>query len=178
VHIIIGFLTALAGLVWALNSLQRSGIDLGWLNPVSWNRRRKWHNKFSQVPLYNLKNSMEVAAVIILGILKQEGEITREQKRYALDVFKNTFSLSDDESVALYGGSTFLLKDVHTDIDELIPNIIEPCQDDFQPSQIESLLVLAKEASELEGPATEAQKRTITAITDKFNGSQPKVNWK
>ena len=36
-HIIIGFLTALATLLYALDRL---GVDLGWFNPWAWKRRR------------------------------------------------------------------------------------------------------------------------------------------
>jgi hypothetical protein len=73
--------------LWALNSLQRSGLDIGWLNPFAWNHRRKWRQKYQQVPLYNLKNTMEAAAVIVIGVLKQQGELTSEQRQFAISAF-------------------------------------------------------------------------------------------
>lgn len=40
-HIIIGVITAIAGLLWALNRLNESGFNLNSLNPFLWARRRK-----------------------------------------------------------------------------------------------------------------------------------------
>lgn len=41
-HILIGLITAIAGLVWALHSLQNAGVNLNGFNPFYWMRRRKW----------------------------------------------------------------------------------------------------------------------------------------
>ena len=40
-HILIGLITAIAGLFWALNSLQRSEFNFGLSNPFLWSRRKK-----------------------------------------------------------------------------------------------------------------------------------------
>ena len=37
---LIGFITALAGLIWALHSLQNAGVNLNAFNPFYWARRR------------------------------------------------------------------------------------------------------------------------------------------
>jgi len=44
VHIIIGVITAIATLVFALNRLQDSGVNLNSFNPFFWARRRAWAN--------------------------------------------------------------------------------------------------------------------------------------
>lgn len=51
-HIIIGFITAFAGLVWALNSLQNAGFDLNSLNPFALMRRRRWAKKLGTKPMH------------------------------------------------------------------------------------------------------------------------------
>lgn len=53
-HIVIGVISALAGLCWALIALQRSGLDLNELNPFLWARRRKWRMLYGTRPIFNL----------------------------------------------------------------------------------------------------------------------------
>ena len=168
-HILIGLITAIGGLLWALNSLQRGGLDLGWLNPFAWAHRRKWRQKYQQVPLYNLHNSMEAAAVLIVGTLHQEGDLSREQKRFAIDTFKDTFSMSDDDATQLFGSCTFLLKQVHNNVHEHVENILANVKAEFTEDQINSLLLLIQQAAEVDGPMTATQALTLQKVKDVFN---------
>ena len=79
-HVVIGVLTALAGLIWAIVALQKAGVSISAFNPFLWHRRMNWKNNISEKPLYTLSDPMEVAAVLILGVAKCEGEISAEQK--------------------------------------------------------------------------------------------------
>lgn len=45
-HILIAFLTTVAGLIWALYRLQNSGVNLNAFNPFYWMHRRKWQKKY------------------------------------------------------------------------------------------------------------------------------------
>ena len=44
-HIVLGVLSAVAGLIWAIVALQRSGFDPASLNPFLWYRRSQWRKK-------------------------------------------------------------------------------------------------------------------------------------
>ena len=55
VHIVIGVLSAVAGLIWAMVALQRSGLDLNALNPFLWHRRSQWKKKYGENP-YSMQN--------------------------------------------------------------------------------------------------------------------------
>ena len=57
-HIIIGLITAIAGFIWALHSLQNAGFDLNALNPFTWARRRKWEMQLGTKPMHALTDSI------------------------------------------------------------------------------------------------------------------------
>src|SRR5262245_34813909 len=97
-HIVIAAITAVAGLVWALNSLQRSGFDLSSLNPFLAYRRWQWRRTYGGRAIYRLDRPMDVAAVLLLGVAKADGDITSDQKRELLAMFQAEFGISRDEA--------------------------------------------------------------------------------
>ncbi|MFO1351959.1 MAG: hypothetical protein U1F68_15300 [Gammaproteobacteria bacterium] len=51
-HIVIGFIVALSGLIFALARLQSVGFDLHSLNPFLAYKRYQWKKKYSTKPLF------------------------------------------------------------------------------------------------------------------------------
>src|SRR5918999_4509931 len=97
-HVIIAVITALAGLLWAMNALQRSGFQLSSLNPfLAW-RRWQWRKTYGGRPIYKLDRPMDVAAVLLLGVAKADGEITSDQKREPLAPYQGEVSISRDQA--------------------------------------------------------------------------------
>lgn len=166
-HIVIGVITALAGLCWALYSLQRSGLDLNEFNPFLWARRRKWRKLYGTKPIFNLAKPVEVAAVLIVGLLKEEGDISREQKSEVLRIFEQEFHLDSEKAVEMYKGSLFLLKD-EMNIEQSIQGIIAPAKANFTPEQTESLIELLKRVAAIEGSASVTQTRVIETVENEF----------
>lgn len=162
-HIIIGLLTAVAGLIWALNSLQRSGLDLNSFNPFTWARRRQWAKLYGTKPLYNLENSMEVAAVLVVAVLKQEGEITREQKLKVLEMFQSEFKLSESKAMELFVASGFLIKD-ELELSQSVQKIIAPRKGSFSTGQVNSLLFMLNSVARIEGEPTKSQLEIIKRV--------------
>ena len=86
-YIIIGFLTTIAGLIWALHALQNAGFDLNSLNPFYYARRRKWQNTYGARPILNLaqqipnivkrskENVNEEQYVSILSLMNKAGNL-------------------------------------------------------------------------------------------------------
>lgn len=173
-HIVIGVITALASLCWALYALQRSGLDLNELNPFLWARRRKWRMLYGAKPVFGLTKPVEVAAVLIVGILKEEGEISREQKSEVLRIFEQTFHLDAGKAVDLYKSSLFLLKD-EMNIEQIVKGIIAPVKSGFAPEQAESLLELLNRVAVIEGPVTPSQMRIIEIVADEFGRESVKA---
>lgn len=161
--IVIAFLTALGGLVWALYRLQNSGLDLNAFNPFYWLHRRRWQQKLGTKPLHRLDNSMEVAALLLVAIAKAEGDLTREQKRHILALFQSEFKLTESDAQDLYVASCHLLKDAGDMVHE-VPHILAPSIASFTTAQKASLLQLSNAIASGEGPATDAQIALCNAI--------------
>ena len=84
---LIAAITAIAGLLWALNALQRSGFHFSSLNPFLAYRRWQWSRTYGGRPIYKLERPIDVAAVLLLGVAKADGAITSDQKRELLAMF-------------------------------------------------------------------------------------------
>lgn len=85
-HIIIATISAIAGLLWALNHLQNSGVALNSFNPFLWARRRKWAKQLGAKPMYGLTDSMEAAALLVVAVAKEHGDITRDTKSESFQI--------------------------------------------------------------------------------------------
>lgn len=170
-HIIIGLLTAIAGLIWALHSLQNSGVDLNSFNPFTWARRRRWQKTYGLKPLYNLRDSMDVAAVVVVGLLKQEGEISKEQKAFVLQLFQDEFRLDASKAAELFVSSTYLIKD-ELDFASCINKIFESTKQYFTAPQAESLMLMMEKTARLEGEATKNQMSIMQQVGRELNQLQ------
>ncbi|MCL2590745.1 MAG: hypothetical protein FWD67_07675 [Betaproteobacteria bacterium] len=165
-HIVIGFLTAVAGVVWAFVALQRAGFKIDSLNPFAWYRRSQWNKQNTTPPLYKLSNPIDVAAVLLLGVIKCEGEISAEQKKAILQIFEKTFHLSAADASDLLLASAHLIRNV-VYIGDQLPKILGPSKESFTPPLVGSLLQLMRHVSTIEGPANAEQEKLIDA-TEKF----------
>ncbi|HEM8878560.1 phenylacetic acid degradation protein [Providencia stuartii] len=177
-HIIIAAISALAALVWALHSLQNSGVDLNSFNPFTWARRRKWQKQYGVKPIYNLSTATEAAAVIIVGALKQEGEISREQKQTVINLFIKNFNLETQDAVDLFSSSSHL---VHNEInfDQSIPHILKLSITQFTPAMVETFLSLLEKVIMLEGEPTKGQINIIENVRNEFKRMKKKsLGWK
>jgi len=159
-HIIIGIITAVAGLIWALVSLQRAGFNLSSLNPFALYRRIMWKKKYTAKPLYNIENPMDAAAVLILGVAKCEGEISIEQKQAIQAIFVNEFKLSDSEASDLFVASSYLIRDEVYIVDKL-DKILEKSKLHFNQEQIDSTLELMTQVSNICNEINEEQAKLI-----------------
>lgn len=176
-HIVIGVITALAGLIWALHSLQRSGFDLNSLNPFAWYRRRQWRLKYDEKPAFKLSDPMEVAALVLLGIAKCEGEISSEQKQSLLAMFRDEFQISDDEAADLLLASSHILRD-EIYLSDNLNKLFQSSAERFNAAQVAGLLSMMRRVADLEGDANQEQLKFIR-LTEEFfaKRSQPAKQW-
>ena len=176
-HVVIGVLTALAGLIWAIVALQKAGVSISAFNPFLWRRRMNWKNNISEKPLYTLSDPMEVAAVLILGVAKCEGEISAEQKRAIQDIFESEFRLGRDEAADLLLASSHLIRNEIYLVDNL-DKILKKSQSSFKARHVESMLSMMRRVGELEGELNEEQRKIITA-TERYFGrvDQARDTW-
>jgi uncharacterized tellurite resistance protein B-like protein len=173
VHIIIAAITALAGLLWAINSLQRSGFHLSSLNPFLAYRRWKWSRTYGSKPIYRLERPMDVAAVLLLGIAKADGDITSDQKRELQAMFQSEFEISRDEAADLLLASSHLIRDEIYIVDQL-DKILERSAPQFEPATVGSLLALMRRLAAMDGSINGEQQKLIEA-TERYFASQQKA---
>ncbi len=161
-HIVLAVLSSVAGLIWALAALQRSGFNPGSINPFLWLRRARWRKHYSTPPLYSLGEPMDVAAVLILGIAKCEGEISSGQKRAIHAIFEQEFKLDSNTASDLLVASAHLIRNEIYLVDRL-DRIIEHSRRQFTPEQAASLLALMTRIGTFESPLNEEQRKLIAA---------------
>ena len=168
-HIVIAVITALAGLLWALHALQRSGFQLSSLNPFLAYRRWQWRKTYGGRPIYKLDRPMDVAAVLLLGIAKADGEITSDQKRELLALYQSEFAISRDEASDLLLASSHLIRDEIYLVDNL-DKVLERSAERFEPDAVASLLSMMRKIAALDGSINAEQQKLIDATERYFAG--------
>jgi uncharacterized tellurite resistance protein B-like protein len=168
-HIVIAVITALAGLLWALNALQRSGFQLSSLNPFLAYRRWQWRKTYGGRPIFKLDRPMDVAAVLLLGTAKADGDITSDQKRELLAMFQSEFSISRDEASDLLLASSHLIRDEIYLVDNL-DKVLERSAERFEPDTVASLLAMMRKVAALDGSINTEQQKLIEATERYFAG--------
>ena len=162
-HVLIGLLTAIGGLIWALYRLHNSGVNLNSFNPFYWVRRKQWEKQLGTRPLHRLTKPMEAAAVLVVAIAKMEGEITREQKAEVIGLFEREFKLSASAAGELYSISCHLLRETVNYSGE-IKNILAPCKARFNSERRESLMEMLKRIAEVDSLPSKNQMEFIDAV--------------
>lgn len=161
-HIIIAAITAIAGLLWALNSLQRSGFDLNSLNPFFWLRRRQW--AMQQVdPLYAIQTGRELAAVLMFAVLRQGGDPTAEAKAHLLKLYDCELNYSPSEASEMYAVASHL---VSTDPNYMhkVGDIVSPALDEMTGHQKSLAAQLVKQMSTATGEPNDVQKAFLLSV--------------
>lgn len=159
-HILIGLITAIVSLLWALD---RFGVDIHSLNPFLWHRRRQWRKRLTTKPLHTLSKPIEAAAVLIVGIAQSEGLVSREQKAEIINIFKNDLNQGAASAHDMFGAAAFLTKDT-VDIASEVPHILAPNKALFTEQQARILVEVLTRVASLEGGITQAQERIIRAV--------------
>lgn len=162
-HIVIGIITALASLVWALNNLQRSGFNLSSFNPLHWYRRNQWRKKYQESPLYCLDEPMDAVAAILLGMAKLEGEMSREHKRAILSIFSEEFNLGAEKAKALFASTSYLLQPENNVIKNA-GKVLLPSIERFSSSQADSTIALMTRVAKIENDISTEQHQLISAV--------------
>lgn len=172
-HILIAFLTALATLLFAL---ERLGIDIGWVNPWAWSRRRRWIKQLHVNPAFNLDSPMEAAALLTLATARIEGDLSSEEKGELRHIFMETFSQTEEEVSALLVSSTYLLGSGEEVIDrpeEVLNRSLEKFTDDQKVTTIEILNRIANTGS----PPSSTQNQYIRKVSAALRSNTDSENW-
>jgi hypothetical protein len=170
-HIVLGALGAIITILILLNRLNEGGIDIGWLNPFAWKRRREWAKKYHANPIYALHSPMEVTALLMVALAKSQGDMTSELKQEIQSKFKDIFHLTDEKAAGLLTSSFFLLKDGVETVKD-IEKLLAPSKEKFTQEQAASAMELIQHIANFDGQANAFQKEIIQAFNNEFGLSQ------
>lgn len=176
-HIILGILGAVVTILILVNRLRENGIDIGWLNPFAWKRRREWANKYHTNPVYSLRQPMEVTALLMVALAKSEGDMSANQKQEIISKFVEVFHLDENKATELLSSSVFLLKD-DLALVKNVGKVLEPSMSSFTEEQAESAYRLLVHIASLESQANAFQEEITTLFKSSFqNRFAASSNW-
>lgn len=176
-HIILPLLGSIITILVLLNRLNASGIDIGWLNPFDWKRRREWAKKYHANPIYSLDSPMEVTALIMVALVKSEGGFSSDQKNEILSKFQEVFKLSQSAADDLFASVSFILKE---DIEAVkhTQQLLSPSENNFTAEQVSSSIALFVHISRFEGLENSFQREVIGGFDDYFKSKlKPDNQW-
>lgn len=162
-HIFIAIITAIAALLFALNRLQDAGVNINSFNPFFWYRRHKWQQQLGTKPIHGLKEPLEAATVLLIGIALIEGEITREQKKELIDTFEKDLKVSPGAAKDLYVAMSHMIRDESNIVGE-IKAILAPSMEQFTPDRTQSLLAMLQKIANSEGRPSSRQVEFIDEV--------------
>lgn len=172
-HIVLGLLGSLISILYLL---ERIGVDIGWLNPWSWRRRRAWVKKYEGDPIYSIEDPIHVAAILIIGVAKLEGDLSTEQRSAALRQFEEIFSLDPRAASELLGSATHLLgapQIIGTQLD----GVAKRNKHTFKPDQAASMIEMIQQIATVGGAMSDAQREFIDMLRSHFVSPSRKGTW-
>ncbi len=166
-HIILGALGLIVTILILINRLSNAGIDIGWLDPFKWNRRRKWRQEYHSNPVFNIEDPMKSTACLMYTMSKCSGDISREEKEVMLSIYKDVFKLADREATDLLSTCSYFIKD-----EDLVKNnlskFLKPSINYFAEEQKESAYSLIEKVACCEGGPNEKQSELLNQIKEAF----------
>ena len=167
-HIVLGVLTALVSILFLLNRL---GVNLGGLNPFDWRRRRAFAKRYGADPIYSVEDPVHVAALLIIGAAKLDGDLTAEQKKVAQEQFESNFSLDSRAASQLFGSAAHLLAAPQL-IDTQLVSLADKNKGHLSQDQSESMIQMMIEVASADGDLTAKQSEFIDSIRSQFVRSE------
>lgn len=172
-HIILGVLGTIVTILILVNRLQENGIDIGWLNPFSWHRRRKFRKQYYLSPAYSLSSAMDVVALFMLAIAKADGDLSKEQKLAILSLFESEFKLTESEANALLGSSAHILGN-GDEVKADPKSVISKSYESFTPEQVDSAKSLLDKVAHIEGEPSDSQSKLLADVNKVLPNKQVK----
>ncbi len=170
-HVLIGLITAIATLLFAL---ERLGIDIGWINPFSWARRRRWARQYEGDPIYSIEDPMHVAAILVVGTAKLGDDVSTGQKQRIVEMFANTFSLDEKAANELYISAAHLLGAPQV-IETQLTGVVDKHRNLFSAAQAESLLEMIPDV--IGTASNETQRAFVASLREKMAPQAPEGSW-
>ena len=172
-HIILGALTAIISILFILDRL---GVDVGWLNPFDWRRRRAFAKQFGADPIYSIEDPMHIASLLIIGAAKLDGELTAQQRQAAQRQFETKFSLSESDAKGLFSSAAHLLAAPQL-LENQLGKLADRNRERLSPAQAESLIDMMNAVVAVDGGPSATQVEFIELLGSTFVPHQSEGTW-
>jgi tellurite resistance protein len=162
-HIVLGILGTVVTILVLLNRLADAGIDLRGLNPFLWHRRRKWKQQLEGDPIYRVASPMDATALLMVAVARSDGDMSAEEKKKILEMFRSEFQLSKRDAADLMVASVYLLKD-GSELRANLAKVMEPSHGKFTPEQTESATALIRQVGRIDPEPNEIRETLVRDI--------------
>ena len=171
-HLLIAFITAVASLLYAL---ERLGIDIGWINPWAWRRKRRWQKQYHANPVFSIEKPLEAVALLLAAVAKIDGDLSLEEKDELRTIFAEEFHLSEKEANSLLVSTVYLLgKGV--EVFDRPKDVLAPSIEKFTDAQKDSLIALLSRVAAI-GGSSSVQCEFIAAIVSMVDPGEQTETW-
>lgn len=140
-HLIIGAIVALGGLVWAINHLMNGAADAR-----SAARRLQWHTKHSKDPFAAIDDPRISAAILFGQLRRYAGDISTEDRQRLTGMVETEFRTPHGEAVEIVAQGLYALgqkTDAANDLGKLLAPIRQSCTQDEQHDLLRLMALVA-----------------------------------
>jgi hypothetical protein len=169
---ILAALGSIVAILILLKGLADAGIDLGGLNPFLWRRRRQWREKIHGNPIFSVQEPKDLAALLVVGVAKIDGDMSADEKRAVLKEFESTLALKARDAAALLGSSVYLLGDPNLLMTQL-DDVLRGARDKFTSEQVVSTLAMMERVADACGTPSAQQSQLIENVRGRLGRMQP-----
>jgi hypothetical protein len=176
-HIVLAALGSIVTILWLLHRLAEMGVTLGGLNPWLWRRRRRWKRSYEANPIFSLESPMELTALLVVAVAKADGDMSSEEKREILGMFRDEFQLAEKDAAELLTAVSYMLG-AGEEVRSNLPAVMAPSRDRFSSAQTESAIDLLQRIGAVGGAPTKVQMDLIAQIDGLLRQQvQPAGKW-
>jgi hypothetical protein len=142
------------------------GISLNGLNPLLRHRRLRWLDQHNINPLYNIQSPMEMTAVLLVAVAKNnDGEIGTAEKKALLRLFEGKFHLNEKDAAALLIYSFYILRD-DSELRLNLKRVMQKSLRQFTPEQAASALSMIQHVAGLDKTVNPAKEVLVAKIKE------------
>ena len=167
-HIILAFLGAIVTILVLFKRLSDAGIDIGWLNPFAWRRRRAWRNKYQGNPIFSLSDPLEVAALLATTTAKIDGDLSLEEKTVLLELFQSEFNKTEKEASDLLMSSIYLFGDGNDALSKP-DKILKSSLESFNPEKAQSVMNMLKAITKIDDKNRNSKDAYVAKVEATFD---------
>ena len=173
---ILAILGAIITILILVRRLDESGIDLGWLNPFLWARRRRWRQKYHANPLFGITDPRDLAALLAVATARRDGDLSSDEKTGLLELFGREFNVPAKTASGLLTSSCYLLGDSQAFLDNP-QGVMKPALETMTNEQRHATVHLLEQAAELGGGASELQRELVAELTARLAPQPAESTW-